>query len=457
MREEKEKVETEEKEESEGKGIFGRGITDQIILLTIVLSLAGLAGSFKDTVINFYITDVLDLGLTFTAIRLSFQNVLIIFPIIFGTLSDNTRSRFGRRRPYFLLGGISGIAMFFFILRPSFILVLIIDLAFIGIPFAGFVAVRDVIIPDIIDVKIRGRVNGFISSVKSGVGLLPEVLYLVVYEYFSTTLPDQSRVFNPEAVIFLLILGGFFMIAASLLGFFFIKEPKLSEMPPKKNVIDAVKSTFYTKEIRQHRDYFFFTIGFLIYNLASLMIGIYLMFYIRALGVPAVLLVVAILFLGPIGVGLVYLGGFAADKYGRKPLIIPLLILGSIGGVLMAFAGTGDSINFVLLVVGILFTLQGTATIDMPLLAWRQDLLDDEKRGQYNGFFLLLRSITSIPALFVITMIADSYGIQFMFLTAPIFYVLSIPFFLKVKETLNTEESNIIITDLTNKDIKMES
>lgn len=440
---EKQDVDKEEKE----KGLYGTGKTGQILLLAVIIVLSGLGSSFKDSVINFYITDVLDLGLSYTAIRLSLLRFLIIFPVIFGTLSDNTRSRYGRRRPFFLIGIFSGFGLFLFVLSPSFIWVLIIDLTFIGVPFTAFLAAKEVIIPDIIEVEKRGKVNGFISSINSAAGLLPEVLYLLMYEFFSEIQPDQSRVFNPEAVIFLLVLGGILLIIASLLGFFFIREPKLSEMPPKKKLADEIKSTFKVKELREHKNFFMFTLGFIIYNLAALMIGTYLMYYVRALGIPAILLVVAIVTLGPFGVIMVYLGGYAADKIGRKPLVVPLLILGSVGCILIAFAGKGDSINFGLLIAGILLTLQGTATIDMPFLAWRQDLLDKEKRGQFNGFYLLFRSLTSIPALFLITIVADTYGIQWMFLLAPIFYFASIPFFLKVKETLIVEDSKIIIND----------
>ena len=178
----------------------------------------------------------------------------------------------------------------------------------------------------------------------------------------------------------------------------------------------------------------------MVYSIGARMIGFYMIFYVFQLGVPTSLLIMALLFFAPIGAICVYFGGRLSDKYGRKPFIVPLLILGSIGCIILPFAVAGGEVNILLVVISIALILQGTATIDMPLLAWKQDLLPAEERGKYNGISGVLLYTIYAPSALITAIIIDNLGIDFLFFIIPVFYFASLPFFLRVKETVVKDE-----------------
>ncbi|MGV9199317.1 MAG: MFS transporter [Promethearchaeia archaeon] len=75
-------------------------------------------------IFNTYINNVLELPYFYIALMVSLSAIMgLIFTFVFGVFSDNTRSKFGRRRPYFLFGIIASIAMIFYAFSPQLYLV----------------------------------------------------------------------------------------------------------------------------------------------------------------------------------------------------------------------------------------------------------------------------------------------------------------------------------------------
>lgn len=417
----------------------------QILLLILIFAAINIFGAFNFTAGNFYIRFVLNGSYTQLVIREILYGLLFLVGLfVFGIISDNTRSKYGRRRPYFLAGVIGGIAIFVYFLTPSYWVLLLVDVAVIATCICAFQTARDVIIPDLYKKEERGRINGIVAGVVSILGLLPEGIYLMMYEFSSTTNSDGGKELTQGSIFLLLGSGGILIIISSLLIFIFLREKiPVSELPPKKPFREEFVKIFRYKEFREEKDFYWFSFGFMVYSIGARMIGFYQLFYIFELGLPTILLVVDLAFFAPIGALCVYFGGLLSDKYGRKPLILPLLVLGSIGCILLPFAVAGGEINLILVVISIFLILQGTATIDMPLLAWKQDLLPKEERGKYNGIAGVLLYAIYAPTSLITAIILDAFGLDFLFLVIPLFYFASLPFFLKVSETVIKKEKEI--------------
>lgn len=71
-----------------------------------------------------------------------------------------------------------------------------------------------------------------------------------------------------------------------------------------------------------------------------------------------------------------------------------------------------------------------------PFNAWSQDLLPEEKRGKFTGILNIVNTASQIIGSIAGGIVATLFGIQWIFLLGPFFFIGSIPIFMKVKETL---------------------
>lgn len=136
---------------------------------------------------------------------------ILLLPFL-GALSDGTRTRLGRRRPYILVG--STLALVFFVLIPYFNTVQILGLMMLTIilmnlSMALFRSPVVALMPDITPSKFRSQANGIINFM-GGLGAL-----LV---FFGGKLLYDRRVSLP------FLVGGLVMFAASMLVVIFVKE-----------------------------------------------------------------------------------------------------------------------------------------------------------------------------------------------------------------------------------------
>ena len=136
---------------------------------------------------------------------------ILLLPFL-GALSDRTRTRLGRRRPYILVG--STMALIFFVIIPYFNTVQILGLMMLTIilmnlSMALFRSPVVALMPDITPSKFRSQANGIINFM-GGLGAL-----LV---FFGGKPLYDRRVSLP------FLVGGLVMFAASMLVVIFVKE-----------------------------------------------------------------------------------------------------------------------------------------------------------------------------------------------------------------------------------------
>ncbi|MFW9949760.1 MAG: MFS transporter, partial [Candidatus Thorarchaeota archaeon] len=104
----------------------------------------------------------------------------------------------------------------------------------------------------------------------------------------------------------------------------------------------------------------------------------------------------------------------------------------SIGYLIMPFT----SGNYILFMIGFPFVLAGLLSLITPFNAWSQDLLPEEKRGKFTGILNIVNTVSQIIGSIAGGVVAEVFGVQWIFILGPVFFIFSIPIFMKVKETV---------------------
>jgi len=400
---------------------------------------------FEQNYFNTYLNHVLYLPELFISIMVSLSaTVGLISMPLWGIASDNTRTKYGRRRPFLLFGIIAGFGMVLFSFayllfgrtEIAYIWCLIIDVLIIGIASNAFLLAERSLIPDTIELEKRGRANGIINSI-SYIGLLIGVAFLLLgNELFG--IPDPrpgatGTIITQDGHMILLSTGGLLFALVGIIGFFFIKEKPVSELPEKKKFFTELKLTFNIAELKSHKEFFKILLARLIFQsgISSIMPFLFIFIFDQGLGTLQLLIGIAIAF-PCIFVATIYLGRLS-DKFGRKRFVPISMIIVSMGYLLMPFA----SGNYILFIIGFPFVLIGVLSLITPLNAWSQDLLPEDKRGKFTGILNIVNTVSQIIGAFAGGIVATLFGISWIFVLGPIFFLASIPLFLRVKETVN--------------------
>ena len=146
---------------SEDKKSFSK--FDYLRISILGFALAGLTGSMSTIILSVRLMDVVEesqkntfLGLiTFAGLLLA----MIAQPII-GSMSDNTRNRWGRRRPYILIGSLLVIVFLPGIGLASSLIFIFIIYCLLQISANIAQAPYQAFIPDLVAQANRGRASG---------------------------------------------------------------------------------------------------------------------------------------------------------------------------------------------------------------------------------------------------------------------------------------------------------
>jgi MFS family permease len=369
-----------------------------------------------------------------------------------GIASDNTRTKFGRRRPYLLMGVVAGIGMILFGLAfplfgqtpTAFLWCLIIDVIIIGFSSNAFLSAERSLIPDTFDMKTRGRANGIINSI-SYIGLLIGVAFLLLGDLLFG-IPDprpgeSGTIITQDGHFILLSVGGIVFLIVSLIGFLFIREKNVSELPEKKKFFDEIKQTFNFAELRTQKEFYKILLAFVIFQSGISSVMPFLFIFIFDLGLGTIDLLLGIVIAFPIVfLSTIYLGK-AADKFGRKKFVPYSMGIVCVGFFIMPLAGINPNpdVAKLLFMISLPFVLVGVLSLVTPLNAWSQDLLPEDKRGKFTGIFNIVNTVSQIVGSFAGGIIATIFGIPWIFVLGPLFFLISIPLFMKVKETLKKD------------------
>ena len=369
---------------------------------------------------------------------MTFDNIfaIVMLPLI-GAMSDKTRSKFGRRIPYILVG--APIATVFFIMIPfvknmSILWLMMLAIIFMNFSMALFRAPVVALMPDITPTKHRSQANGIINFM-GGLGAL--------FAYFAGK-PMYDA--NPS---FPFLVGGFVMLIASFIVAFTVKEPQeytvvtgeeSKKGTAKKGMLDLIsnlKDVFLSKEKSLLFMLFSILFWFIGFNAIETFFTSYMKFYVGVGESTGALI------LGFFSLTLMLFSipaGFIGSKIGRKKTIIIGLSVILVMSVSTIILGTliKNRIFDTQAIIAIFFALfaaggVGWAMVNVNSLPMVVDMTTTDKAGGYTGLYYFFSMAANIIAPPLSGKIIDLFDYNSLMFICLIFFGLAVFTITRVK------------------------
>ena len=299
--------------------------------------------------------------------------------ILMGSLSDRTRSRIGRRRPFILFGylvwGLStGLFVTSAYLRPvglAAAMAVVLDCVMTFFGSTANDAAFNAWIVDVTDEGNRGRVVA-LQSLLAGVALLAVyggagfIIGAVGYEGFFFAI-------------------GAIVMVAGLSGGLLMKEGGLPP-PATTGYWEGVASGFSWKSLAGEKELFIVLAAQCILGIGLQVFYPYLLIYVQHFialpGAASTILVAVVILVGAVGIAVP--AGMLVDRFGRRPVAVAAVLVEIAGLVLFSLSRT----MLPLAVFGIVW-VGGQTLWGVALGAWSKDLLPEGRRGQFTGIALI--------------------------------------------------------------------
>ena len=361
---------------------------------------------------------------------MTFDNILaIVLQPYIGFLSDQTRTRFGRRMPFIMVG--APIAAVFFLLIPFAkslnIGWMITTILIMNLAMAIFRAPVIALMPDTVPSQSRSKANGVVNFMGGLGALLAFLVGSKLYE-INKSLP--------------FIIGGVALVVSCLLVFVFVKEPiaetdDSSEKPSKKTakigfieafkeLWTALKELFLSKEKSELWLLLAIFLWFCGFNAIETFFTSYGKFHLgieesKASFALGLFSLTFMLFSIP--------AGFIGTKYGRKKTILAgiviLLIMNGIIGLLTDFS---------LIQATLIFGGFGWACININSLPMVVDMVEQEKVGGRTGLYYFFSMLAAVAAPPFVGLLIDHFDYQSMIFFSMGGFVLAFAAMLFVKK-----------------------
>jgi len=393
------------------------------ILALCIIAIGGqlfteISGTFFSTIIHF------EAGFSYAdaaIINAVFLILGMVCYVVFGAISDNLRTRFGRRVPLIFIGMVSSALLTFLFVMSMDFLWLFID-GGISIAITGsLIRISNSLTPDLIPLEKRGRVNTLLTvmtPIGSAIVWIPSLISLVGSE---DSFSSVAGVIQFGAIVLAIIGVAVFVL---------VREPPVRE-PPTGWARD-LKKTLDWQELKKQKDFFklFFANFFL--SAAGNAIFLNLFNFVGSINLELTEIVVY----GPItlaimGVGIYFLGK-SIDRIGRKWVTVVGFIFAPFGSWIIALS------NGVILILMLGFAIffpfyWGGST---AVTAWQQDILPKEARGRFFGLIGITGALGSSVGGYISSVMADKLSIFWIFVASSLFLWASLPILSRVPETL---------------------
>ena len=187
-----------------------------------------------DNVIPLVLTKTFHLHETFSGAIMAADNILALFLLpFFGTLSDRTNTKLGKRTPY-IIGGTAAAVILLNILpvldnsyyraaSTGKMIAFVVILALLLVAMGTYRSPAVALMPDVTPKPLRSRANAIINLM----GAVGGIIYLAI----AAVMYPNSKVLGQEHVNYgpLFVIVSLIMAAAVLVLLITIKEPKLAE------------------------------------------------------------------------------------------------------------------------------------------------------------------------------------------------------------------------------------
>lgn len=327
-------------------------------------------------------------------------------PPIVGYISDRTRGRFGRRKPFIFAGAFATLICWFVLPHATAYASVIVVAASIHFSVSLANTPYLALLGDVAPPHQRGTASGYMQFLGSIGG--------IVYVVIASQIWDD----HPDATMYLV---GIAFAASMLATITFVKEPEAPPLEPPKRA--GIRE--YLKTVTRHRE----AMKLLVVQMFS--IGGFLVIYpfltlfaVKGLGIPEgdslfVLMVNTIsimIFVLPLGM--------LGDRVGRKPLMSVLYALSAVFHFLFFFVQDFTQIMLVAGLVGI--PLAGIIGVGY---AFFLDLIPKDRTAEFVGFFSIAAGIPLFLGPLLGGMLIDTVGYRAIFVAGPILIALSLIIF----------------------------
>ena len=409
---------------------------------TILVGLAFLSISafwqMYDGIVPLILTNTFHLNETFSGAIMAADNILALFLLpLFGSISDRTNTRIGKRMPYILFG--TGLAIILINILPlidnsyandpspfkmaSFVIVLGLLLVSMGTYRSPAVA----LMPDVTPKPLRSKGNAIINLM----GAVGGLLYLIVAAVMYPNSKVQGLAHVNYQPLFIVVSAVMFIAIAVL--FLTIKEPKLSAENraleaehPEWNLAkdDGNGNDVLPKEVKRSLGFLLASIAlwFAGYNGVTTWFTTYVSVVMgQSLGGASTCLLVA-----TAGAIVSYIPvGAVASRVGRKKTIQFGVILLAVCFALGYFLTTTyDSINLIMFVV---FALVGLAwaSINVNSLPMVVEMCRGSDIGKFTGFYYTASMTAQVITPVVAGFLLRNVGYTVLFPYAAFFVTMS--------------------------------
>jgi len=301
--------------------------------------------------------------------------------LFMGTLSDRTRSRWGRRRPFILVGYVLwGLSTVLFptvaYIQTTSIAIIMVVVADSIMTFFGSTA-NDAAFSawttDIATTETRGRVEGVLN--------LSVFLAQIVAMVAAGMLIDSLGYFT-----FFYLLGGIVIVVGVIAGSLLqdVKLPAESETP-KRSFLSEFAELFDVNTLKENRELFIILIFIMLSSIGMQVSLPYLIIYLENyIGVTKTefSIIGGAVMLGSAVFAIPF--GLLADKWNKRNMIFFATIVSSLGGILLSLVNSLP----LLALTGLLWQAFSVA-MGIASVAWLKDLLPEQSRGKFLGIRMI--------------------------------------------------------------------
>ena len=335
-----------------------------------------------DKSVRLFLSEKFDLSETLSGFIMALDNILAIFLLpLFGSISDKTKTRFGRRTPFIVLGTIGAVIFYIFIPLINSLPLFIVSLLLVLLCMATFRSPAVALMPDVTCKPHRSKANAIINLVGTAGGMIVLVFGII----FGGT--GKGADFMPYyiAVSGLMLLGLVIFVLT-------VKEPKWA-----KEMQEDSETYFSDKEAEERAvvggklsrsqlisllfilaSVFMWYMG---YNAITSAYSDYAQSYLKMSYDITLIVAQVAAIISYIPVGLL------AGKIGRKKTIIIGVALLFLSFLAASFIKEGDNPAMIY----ILFALAGIAwaTINVNSFPMVVELSKNSDIGKYTGYYYM--------------------------------------------------------------------
>ncbi len=351
-----------------------------------------------------------------------------------GALSDISRHRWGRRRPFILVGGVLVVIGLFLMALMSIYFhnwwILLAAYCFLQMADNIAQGAYQGFIPDSVPEGRRGIASGAMGIAQ----LIGNVSGVAGATYFI----DQKQ---PSIAILLIMI----VFALTLIPTLFLVKEKALTSPPPANRWQVVRGT--VREFLQHRDFVRFIISRLFVLTAIATISLFALYFLQdVIGIKEGSLTgsYSLMLLVVVGFSLISIfpAAWLSDKIGRKKLVIIACVIGMVGTLLLSIARDMTQVVIFASILGV-----ATGSFNSIDWAFATDLIPKEAAGRFMGISNLAGAGSQALAALLGGTLRDGFnalgetylgtknlGYTALFVAGAIYFALGIYFLLKVKE-----------------------